>query len=126
MQRYGKDYKGLIRQCEAALSAPPPVNTPKIKFSGFPANMGSDACRMTLESIGPITSFDCEASEDLPILTGVVEFEDIEAGLRKTSGVFRHKKGHWREGRSSCFPDDERKRKPQADGQHGRHFFSTG
>ena len=85
MQRYGKDYKGLIRQCEAALSAPPPVNTPKIKFSGFPANMGSDACRMTLESIGPITSFDCEASEDLPILTGVVEFEDIEAAKRAVS-----------------------------------------
>lgn len=40
--------------------------------------MGADACRMTLESIGSISSFDCENSDELPILTGIVEFETIE------------------------------------------------
>ena len=82
MKRYGKDYKALLRQTEAALNAPPPVKTPKLKFSGFPANMGADACRMTLESIGPIVEFDCQESEDLPILSGVVAFEDIEAAKK--------------------------------------------
>ena len=44
--------------------------------------MGPDACRMTLESIGSIVEFDCQASDELPILTGVVEFEDIEAAKK--------------------------------------------
>ena len=79
MQRYGKDYKALIRQADEALSAPPPVNSPKIRFSGFPANMGSDACKMTLESIGAVVEFECEESEDFPILTGTILYEDIES-----------------------------------------------
>jgi len=77
--RYGKDYKGLIRRTEEALNAPPPVNSPKLRFSGFPANMGSDACRMTLESIGALTDFECTEDEDFPVLSGTVEFEDIES-----------------------------------------------
>jgi len=40
MQRYGKDYKTLLRQINDALNAPPPVNTPKLRFKGFPSNMG--------------------------------------------------------------------------------------
>jgi len=79
VQRYGKDYKALIRQIEVALNAPPPVNGPKLRFSGFPANMGADACRMTLESIGAIAEFECAEDEDFPTLTGTVEFEDIES-----------------------------------------------
>lgn len=34
LQRYGKDYKGLIRKTEEALNAPPPVNSPTLTFSG--------------------------------------------------------------------------------------------
>jgi hypothetical protein len=77
-QRYGKDYKALIRKCEAALTAALPVKSPKLKFSGFPANMGEDACKMTLGAVGTIVDFECEMSEDFPVLTGTVTFEDIE------------------------------------------------
>lgn len=34
LQRYGKDYRGLIRRAEEALNAPPPVNSPTLTFSG--------------------------------------------------------------------------------------------
>jgi hypothetical protein len=81
-QRYGKTYKGVLRQAEEALIAPPPVKSPKLRFSGFPANMGEDACKMTLESIGPITDFSCSRDEDFPILKGEVTFEDIETAKK--------------------------------------------
>jgi hypothetical protein len=78
VQRYGKDYKALIRQTEQALTAPPPVKTPTLAFSGFPANMGEQACRMTLASIGAISDFMCVTDEDFPVLKGKVTFESIE------------------------------------------------
>jgi hypothetical protein len=81
-QRYGKDYKSIIRQCKAALTAPPPVKSPTLSFSGFPANMGEAACKMTLEAVGPIVDFECTESDDLPILTGKVTFEDLEAAKK--------------------------------------------
>jgi len=77
-ERYGKDYKKLIREVKAALSAPPPVKSPTIMFSGFPANMGEMGCKMTLEAVGPISDFECAESDDFPVLTGKVTFEDIE------------------------------------------------
>jgi len=77
--RYGKDYGTLIRKIEAALTAPPPVNSPTLKFSGFPSNMGEMGVRMTLEAFGEATEFECEASEDFPILLGKITYEDIEA-----------------------------------------------
>jgi hypothetical protein len=80
--RYGKTYKGLLRETEAALNAPPPVKSATLRFSGFPANMGEAACRMTLESIGPIANFSCEADDDFPILRGEVTFEDIESAKK--------------------------------------------
>jgi uncharacterized protein (UPF0297 family) len=79
VKRYGNTYAGLIRKIEEALTAPPPVKSPTLKFSGFPANMGEAACKMTLESIGPITDFECIQDEDFPILRGKVTFEDIES-----------------------------------------------
>lgn len=82
LQRYGKSYKGLLREAEEALNAPPPVKSAKLKFSGFPANMGEAACRMTLESIGPIAQFTCVMDDDFPILKGEVEFEDIESAKK--------------------------------------------
>lgn len=76
--RYGKDYKSAIKQTKAALTAPAPVKTPTLTFSGFPANMGEAACKMTLESIGTVVDFECKESEDFPVLMGKVTFEDIE------------------------------------------------
>ena len=81
-QRYGKDYKRLLRDAEAALTAPPPVKSATLQFSGFPANMGSDACKMTLEALGPIADFECGESEDFPVLVGRVTFEDIETAKK--------------------------------------------
>lgn len=81
-QRYGKDYKRLLRDTEAALTAPPPVKSATLQFSGFPANMGSDACKMTLEALGPIAEFECGESDDFPILVGKVTFEDIETAKK--------------------------------------------
>jgi hypothetical protein len=81
-QRYGKTYKGIIREAEVALNAPPPVKSATLKFSGFPANMGEAACRMTLESVGPIAEFVCMADDDFPILRGEVTFEDIESAKK--------------------------------------------
>jgi hypothetical protein len=78
LQRYGKDYKALIRKAEAALTAPPPVNSPTLTFSGFPANMGEAACKMTLESLGAVTEFECIEDDDFPVLRGKVTYEDIE------------------------------------------------
>jgi hypothetical protein len=80
--RYAKTYKALIRDCEAALKAPAPVKSTTIQFSGFPANMGEDACRMTLEALGAIVSFECEQDEDFPVLNGKVTFEDIETAKK--------------------------------------------
>jgi hypothetical protein len=68
-----------MRKCTEAINAPPPVKTPKLAFSGFPANMGIDACRMTLESLGAVVDFECVMDEDFPILTGTVTYDDIEA-----------------------------------------------
>ena len=81
-QRYGKDYRGILRQAKQALTAPPPVKSTTIQFSGFPANMGEAACKMTLEAVGAVVGFECEESEDLPILTGKVTFEDIETAKK--------------------------------------------
>lgn len=81
-QRYGKDYKGLIRDLEKALTAPPPVKSPTIKFSGFPANMGETACKMTLETFGTVVSFECQQDEDFPVLKGSVTYENIESAKK--------------------------------------------
>lgn len=81
-KRYASSYAGLLRQAEQALTAPPPVNSPTLQFSGFPANMGEAGCKMTLESIGAITEFECMEDEDFPVLKGKVTFEDIEAAKK--------------------------------------------
>lgn len=80
--RYAKTYKALIRDCEAALKAPAPVKSTTIEFSGFPANMGEDACKMTLEALGAIVSFECVQDEDFPVLNGKVTYEDIETAKK--------------------------------------------
>jgi hypothetical protein len=76
-KRYGESYATLIRQISRAITMPKQVKSTKIQFSGFPANMGEAGCKVTLEALGPIVSFDCVASEDFPVLMGTVEFEDM-------------------------------------------------
>ena len=80
--RYEKTYRGVLRAVDAALTAPPPVKSTKISFSGFPANMGEMGCRMTLESIGEVTDFECTEDEDFPVLRGTVTFESIESARK--------------------------------------------
>jgi hypothetical protein len=79
LQRYGKDYKPLIRRTEEALNASAPVTSPTLSFSGFPANMGEAGCKMTLEAIGEVVEFECKEDDDFPVLKGKVTFADIEA-----------------------------------------------
>eukprot|EP00980_Cylindrotheca_fusiformis_P011917 scaffold2830_cov131-Cylindrotheca_fusiformis.AAC.38 len=78
-RRYEKTYKGLLRKVDKAMTAPPPVKSPTLQFSGFPANMGEAGCRMTLESIGSISEFECAEDSDFPVLKGKVTFDDIES-----------------------------------------------
>lgn len=82
LQRYGKDYRSLLRQVDEALIAPPPVRSATIQFSGFPANMGEMGCKMTLESLGAVAEFECQQDEDFPVLRGKVTFEDIESAKK--------------------------------------------
>jgi len=81
-ERYGKNYKGFLRDLNTALNAPPPVKSATLTFTGFPANMGEAACKMTLEAVGAIEEFECEESEDFPILTGKVTFDSIETAKK--------------------------------------------
>jgi hypothetical protein len=80
--RYEKNYRGLLRKCEAALNAPPPVKTTTLQFSGFPANMGEAACKMTLEAVGAVIEFECAEDDTFPVLKGKVTFEDIETAKK--------------------------------------------
>eukprot|EP00977_Amphora_coffeiformis_P028270 scaffold34921_cov162-Amphora_coffeaeformis.AAC.4 len=44
--------------------------------------MGEAGCRMTLESLGAVTEFECMQDEDFPILKGRVTFEDIDTAKK--------------------------------------------
>lgn len=82
VSRYGKDYKKLLRDIDAALNAVKEVTSPIVTFKGFPANMGEMGCKMTLEALGEIVEFECEECDDFPILTGKVTFDDIETAKK--------------------------------------------
>lgn len=81
-QRYLSSYAALVEECEVALNAPPPVNSPTLAFSGFPANMGESALRMTLEAVGPVVEIECNEDTDFPVLKGKVTFEDLESAKK--------------------------------------------
>jgi len=88
--RYGVSYKTALRKADEALTAPPPVNSPTLTFSGFPSNMGEMGVKMTLEALGEVTEFECNESEDFPILTGKITYEDIEnakSAVEKYNGM---------------------------------------
>jgi len=76
--RYGVSYKTALRKVDEALTAPPPVNSPTLTFSGFPSNMGEMGVKMTLEALGAVSEFECAESEDFPVLSGKITYEDIE------------------------------------------------
>lgn len=78
MLRYKDGYELIMMRTEQVLNAPLPVDSPTIKFSGFPSTMGEAGCKMTLEAVGPVTDFECTESDDAPILVGTVTFEDLE------------------------------------------------
>mmetsp|Transcript_25907 Transcript_25907/g.29095 ORF Transcript_25907/g.29095 Transcript_25907/m.29095 type:complete len:265 (+) Transcript_25907:85-879(+) len=81
-QRYSTSYAELITECEKALNAPPPVNSPTLVFSGFPANMGESALKMTLEAVGSIVEIECTEDTDFPVLKGKVTFEDLDSAKK--------------------------------------------
>lgn len=88
--RYGDSYASTLDQIDRALTTEMPVTSPIVKFSGFPANMGGDACKMTLEGVGAVAEFECAESEDFPILEGKVTFEDIDsakAAIKQYNGM---------------------------------------
>lgn len=76
--RYYDAYKQLIDEVEEALNAKPEVTSPSVKFSGFPANMGVEGLRMTLEALGEIADINCEESDDGVTLVGEVTFGSVE------------------------------------------------
>lgn len=80
--RYGKTYKRLLMQIDAAMTKKKEVTSPKITFKGFPANMGEMGCKMTLEALGEVEEFECTESEDFPILEGTVTFGDVETAKK--------------------------------------------
>merc|ERR1712176_1066367 len=81
-QRYSSSYADLLAECEGALNAPPPVNSPTLVFSGFPANMGESALKMTLEAVSPVVEIECIEDADFPVLKGKVTFEDLESAKK--------------------------------------------
>lgn len=76
--RYYAAYKQLIDDIDAALIAKPEVTTPKVQFSGFPANMGEMGLKMTLEAVGEIEDMMCSESEDGITLVGEVTFASVD------------------------------------------------
>lgn len=88
--RYGDSYGSTLDQIDKALSAVKPVTSPKVNFSGFPANMGEAGCRVTLEALGEVVEFECEENEDFPVLEGSVTFDDVEsakAAIQQYNGM---------------------------------------
>lgn len=77
-QRYYSAYKEFLDHIDAALVAKPEVTSPTVKFSGFPANMGEEGLKMTLEALGEIDDFACSQSNDGILLTGEVTFGSID------------------------------------------------
>ncbi|KAL7503416.1 hypothetical protein ACHAWX_000582 [Stephanocyclus meneghinianus] len=77
-QRYYKAYTKLIDDIDAALIAKPEVTSPRVKFSGFPANMGDMGLKMTLEALGEVVDMSCSVSDDGLTLMGDVTFGSVD------------------------------------------------
>lgn len=76
--RYGTSYGPFLLEIESALNARAEITTPRVKFGGFPANMGETGLKMTLEAVGAIEDIAVEVSDDGITLVGEVTFESVE------------------------------------------------
>ncbi|KAL3769508.1 hypothetical protein ACHAW5_001241 [Stephanodiscus triporus] len=76
--RYMSSYGTFLDEVETALNARPEVTTPRVRFGGFPANMGEYGLRMTLEALGGIEDMSVQVSDDGITLVGEVQFESVE------------------------------------------------
>jgi len=76
--RYYSAYTQFMDDIEDALNARAEVTTPKVQFSGFPANMGEAGLKMTLEAVGEIEDMACSESDDGVTLVGEVTFGSID------------------------------------------------
>lgn len=76
--RYYSAYTQLIDDVEAALNAKPEVTSPRVQFSGFPANMGAEGLQMTLAALGDIVDITTKESDDGITLVGEVEFGSVD------------------------------------------------
>jgi hypothetical protein len=77
-QRYYQAYKQLIDDIDASLIAKAEVTSPKVQFSGFPANMGDMGLKMTLEALGEVVDMSCDVSDDGITLFGEVTFGSVD------------------------------------------------
>ena len=90
--RYYSAYTQLIDDVEAALNAKPEVTSPRVQFSGFPANMGAEGLQMTLAALGDIVDITTSESEDGITLVGEVEFGSVDiakAAIDQYDGMVR-------------------------------------
>ena len=76
--RYGSSYGPFLLEIESALNARAEITTPKVRFGGFPANMGEFGLKMTLEAVGGIEDIRVDVSDDGITLVGEVTFESVE------------------------------------------------
>lgn len=76
--RYYTSYGTFLDDVEAALNARAEIKTPKVKFGGFPANMGEFGLKATLEAVGGIEDIYVAMSDDGISLVGEVTFESVE------------------------------------------------
>lgn len=76
--RYMSSYPQLIQEIEEALNAKPEVTSPRVSFSGFPANMGEQGLEMTLAALGEVQDIVCNMSDDGITLMGEVTFGSVD------------------------------------------------
>lgn len=76
--RYMNSYPQLIQEIEEALNAKPEVTSPRVSFSGFPANMGAQGLEMTLAALGEVQDIVCNESDDGITLLGEVTFGSVD------------------------------------------------
>jgi hypothetical protein len=76
--RYYTSYGTFLDDVETALNARAEITTPKVKFGGFPANMGEFGLKATLEAVGGIEDIYVAISDDGISLVGEVTFESVE------------------------------------------------
>ena len=88
--RYYTSYGPFLDDVEAALNARAEITTPKVKFGGFPANMGEFGLKATLEAVGGIEDIYVAISDDGISLVGEVTFESVavaKAAIEQYDGM---------------------------------------